>query len=264
MVGFIGAGNMAGAIISSMAASHDFKDENIAVFDLDIAKTAALSNKYGVQVLSSENEIASTCNTVVLAVKPNVFPSLLPKIKATLKHSNPLIISIAAGKTIEYIESLLEYNARIVRVMPNINATVSAAVSAYCPNTFALSQDENFAQKFCSSFGLAIKLPQEHFPIFGVIGGCSPAFAYIFIDSLARAAVKNGLAKDKALQISAQAVLGSAKMILETGCHPWELTDKVCSPGGTTIEGVLSLQKDGFEAAVANAVNAATEKDKKI
>ena len=146
--------------------------------------------------------------------------------------------------------------------MPNINAAVGEAVSAFCGNKNATEKDLAFAENMCKSFGTAVSLPEKHFPLFGVIGGSSPAFAYMFIDSLARAAVKNGMPKNQALEICAQAVLGSAKMILESKEHPMELADKVCSPGGTTIEGVLSLRENGFEAAVARAVQAAVEKDK--
>ena len=103
-----------------------------------------------------------------------------------------------------------------------------------------------------------------HFSVFGAIAGCAPAFSYMYIDSLARAAVKNGMDKKTALTVAAQTVLGSAEMILESDAHPWELVDRVCSPGGTTIEGVTSLQKDGFESAVQNAVDRAIEKDSKL
>ena len=106
------------------------------------------------------------------------------------------------------------------------------------------------------------ELPESSFPLFGVIAGCVPAFAYMFIDAIARAGVENGMSKSDALKFSAQAVLGSAKMVLESDAHPYELIDRVCSPGGTTIEGVISLQADGFESAVHNAVNKAVEKDR--
>ena len=105
---------------------------------------------------------------------------------------------------------------------------------------------------------------ESYFPLFGVIGGCGPAFAYMFIDAMARAGVQNGMKKDVALSVAAQTVLGSAKMILESTESPWDLTDKVCSPGGTTIDGVMSLQADGFESAVHNAINKAVEKDSKL
>ena len=115
-----------------------------------------------------------------------------------------------------------------------------------------------------SCFGKCLHIEESQFSIYSAIGGCAPAFAYMFIDSLARAGVKNGMKKDEALKIAAQTVYGSAKMILENNQHPWKLIDNVCSPGGTTIEGVTSLQADGFENAVHNAVQKAFEKDKKL
>ena len=262
MLGFIGTGNMASAIISGAVSSGFIKAEDIAVFDISKEKTNELKEKYALTVCESACEVVSKCDSVVLSVKPNIFESLLPEIKEAVKDT--LIISIAAGKSIDFISSYLCEGARIIRVMPNINAVVGKAMSAICGNENATEEDREFAFKLCSSFGKAVEIPEAQFSIFGVIGGCSPAWAYMFIDAMARAAVKNSMPKKQALEICAQAVLGSAKMILESGEHPFELVDRVCSPGGTTIEGVLSLQKDGFESAVANAVNAAFEKDKKI
>ena len=264
MLGFIGTGNMASAIIKGIVSSGFLKGEEIGVFDVIKEKAQQLSGQYGVTVFESANALCMDCDQVVLSVKPNIFGTLLPEIQETVKEKSPLIISIAAGKTLGFIGSLLDEDTRIVRVMPNINAVVAEAICGYCGNEKTTKDDLDFVQKMCSCFGKAIELPEEKFPIFGVIGGCSPAYAYMFIDAMARAAVKNGLPNQQALEISAQAVLGSAKMILESGEHPWELIDKVCSPGGTTIEGVLALQRDGFEAAVADAVESAFEKDRKL
>ena len=262
MTGFIGCGNMATAMISGLVSSKTLSGKEIAVFDIDSKKTESLSKKLGVRALDSAEEIVKTCENVVLAVKPNILPELLPFLKDFVLEHKPLVISIAAGKPLSFFEEKLSKGTRLVRVMPNINATVGEAVSAFCGNENASEKDLDFARKMCESFGTAVELPEKHFPLFGVIGGSSPAFSYMFIDALARVSVKNGMPKKQALEICAQAVLGSAKMILESGEHPMELTDRVCSPGGTTIEGVLSLQKNGFEAAVASAVQAAIEKDK--
>ena len=264
MLGFIGTGNMATAIIKGVLASKMLKGEDIAIYDIDTEKAEALAGEYGLKVLSSENEIAEKCDKVVLSVKPNVFPLLLGKIDAELKNNNPLIISIAAGKTIDFISECLSYDAKIVRVMPNINAKVGAAVSAYCGKANVSEVELNFVKELCESFGIAVNIEEKLFSIYSAIGGCSPAFVYMFIDSLARAAVKNGMPKNVALEVAAGAVLGSAKMILESQEHPWQLVDQVCSPGGTTIEGVSSLQNDGFESAIMNAVQAAIDKDKRL
>lgn len=264
MLGFIGTGNMATAIIKGVLKSGMLKGEDIAVYDIVKEKAKALADEYGVNAFESENAIARKCDKVVLSIKPNIFPSLLEKIGAELKENNPLIVSIAAGKTTEFIRSCLPYDAKIVRVMPNINAKVGGAVSAYCGNGNVSESDLSFVKELCESFGIAVNIGENLFSTYSAIGGCSPAFVYMFIDSLARAAVKNGMPKATALEVAAGTVLGSAKMILESDEHPWQLVDQVCSPGGTTIEGVVSLQKDGFESAVINAVQAAIDKDKRL
>ena len=264
MLGFIGTGNMATAIIKGVLASGMLKGDEIAIYDIATEKSDALGKEYGISVFDSEKEIARKCDKVILSVKPNVFPSLLGKIDNDLKENNPLIISIAAGKTIEFISDCLSYDAKIVRVMPNINAKVGAAVSAYCGKDNVTVAELDFVKKLCESFGIAVNINENLFSVYSAIGGCSPAFAYMFIDSLARAAVKNGMPKNVALEVAAGAVLGSAKMILESQEHPWQLVDQVCSPDGTTIEGVTSLQNDGFESAVMSAVQAAIDKDKRL
>lgn len=264
MIGFIGAGNMASAIIAGMCKAEFVKRGEIAVFDLDSSKTDLLKESYGVTVKSSAGEIAESCDKIVLAVKPNIIASVLADIDSVVKEKNPLFISIAAGKTTEYLRSCVSFEGKFIRVMPNINALVGAAVSGICGTENASDEDMSFAVSFCECFGTAVKIDEKLFPIFSAIGGCSPAFTYMYIDALARAAVKNGMTKAQALEVAAQSVLGSAKTVLESADHPWSLVDRVCSPGGTTIEGVASLQKDGFEAAVMNAVQASFDKDKKV
>lgn len=263
-IGFFGAGNMASAIIGGAVSSGNFDASSIYIYDVNKAKAELLKNEFSINVCNTQDELTEICNTVVLAVKPNIFPALLPSIAEKLKAENTLVVSIAAGKTIAFIEDLLGYKAPIIRIMPNINATVFEAMSAYCYNENVSGAQKEFADSLCSSFGKTMELSESYFPLFGVIAGAAPAYSYMFIDSLARAAVKNGMNKQVALEIAAQTVMGSAKKILESNEHPWELVDKVCSPGGTTIEGVVSLQKDGFEAAVTNAVDAALDKDKKV
>lgn len=263
MTGFIGAGNMASAIIEGICKSGFLKGEEIAVYDPDETKTQALSSRFGIRVFSSSTEIAEKCDTVILAVKPNIISSVLKETDLTAKETNPLFISIAAGKTTEFLLSSVSYKARFIRVMPNINALVGQAVSACCGINVS-RQDMDYALSLCSCFGTAVEIEEKLFSIFSAIAGCSPAFTYMYIDSLARAAVKNGMPKALALKIAAKAVEGSAATILSSDEHPWTLVDRVCSPGGTTIEGVASLQRDGFEASVIRAVEESFNKDKKI
>lgn len=263
-LGFIGAGNMANAIIKGALSSGTAAPEDISVYDIDSAKTEACVRSCGVGACASVQELIACSDAVLLAVKPFNLKPLLAGIGSELKQKDPLIISILAGTDINYIRSLLGFDAAIVRVMPNINATVGEAMSAYCPGERVTEAQEAYVQALCSSFGRAIKLSENYFPAFGVISGCSPAFVYMFIDELARSGVKIGLNKKQALEIVIQSVIGSARMIEESGEHPYELVDRVCSPGGTTIEGVTALREYGFDTAIDKAVSSAYEKDFKL
>ena len=260
---FIGTGNMASAIIRGIAGNL-CKPDDICGFDLSSDKTAALAKELGIRAAESAKDAAIWADVVVLAVKPNDLPALLKDISPELEANNPLIISIAAGKETQYIEELLPYKPKLVRIMPNINAAVGAAMSAYCSNGNISEADEGFAAALAGAIGKIIKLDEKYFPIFVVIAGSAPAYAYMFIDELARAAVKIGMNKQLALEIAAQTVLGSAKMIAESGRHPYELIDAVSSPAGTTIEGIAALQELGFEHAVNQAVERAYKRDKEI
>lgn len=228
MLGFLGAGNMASAIIDGAVSSGFLSGEEIAVYDVSAEKTQSLQKRLKVYPAEGMAELAEKCEKIVLAVKPNVLSGILPELRQRCKE-NTLYISIAAGKTIGFLSEYLGESAKIIRIMPNINARVKGAVSAFCGNKNVEEADLDFAERLCGSFGTSVRLPESQFPVFGVIGGCSPAFAYMFIDSLARTAVKNGMDKKTALEVSAAAVMGSAKMILESEEHPWKLIDSVCS-----------------------------------
>ncbi len=263
-LGFIGCGNMATAILNGVVNSQYVSGEEICVFDTCEEKANALKETLGVEVLSSVEEVSANAKVVVLAVKPQVFPEVLPKIKDALSENNNALVSIGAGKTISYLCSFLESNTPVIRVMPNINAKVGASMSAVCKNEKVSYALLDFVKGLCQSFGDVIELPESQFSIFAVIAACSPASAFMFIDSMARGAEKNGMKREDALKISAQAVLGSAKMMLESDDSPWALINSVCSPGGTTIEGVATLQNEEFDKAVMDAVQASYEKDKRM
>ncbi|MCH5320376.1 MAG: pyrroline-5-carboxylate reductase [Eubacterium sp.] len=263
-IGFIGCGNMATAIIKGIISKGGVDCKDILVFDIYSPAVDKANKDFGVSVCSDEVDVAMNSDIVFLAVKPNIISTVLAKIDPVIKEKQPLVISIAAGKTIEFLENCINTQARIIRVMPNINAKVGEAMSAYCFNSLVTDEDKKTVETLLSSIGKVMCLDESSFPLFGVLGGCAPAFAYMFIDALARAGVKNGMKKDDALKIAAQTVYGSAKMILESDEHPYKLIDNVCSPGGTTIEGIASLQADGFENAVHNAVDKALDKDKRL
>lgn len=263
-IGFIGCGNMGSAILKGILNAKEADEQQIYIYDRFAPAAEKLTAQYAVNLCADEKAVAQHSDILFLAVKPNVLADVLAAINESLKSCDPLLVSIAAGKTTDYIASCLQRPCRIVRVMPNINALAGEAISAVCAGKAASSADLDAVAALMETNGKVLKLDETMFAQFGVLGGCSPAFVYMFIDALARAGVKHGMKKSDALKIAAQSVYGSAKMILEANEHPWELVDKVCSPGGTTIEGVLSLKKDGFESAVQNAVDAAIEKDSKL
>ncbi len=262
-IGFIGAGNLASALVSGCAQSSYFAENEFFAFDVfapSLEKISGLS----VNAVKSCCELIKKSDMVILAVKPKDFPALLSANAEFFKKKNPFIVSVAAGTDLAYIKALLGFEARLARIMPNINARVQGSATALCCADGVTQQERQALLDFCASFGGVFEIGEEMFPVFGVIGGCSPAFNYMYIDQLARAAVKLGMNKAVALEVAAQAVKGSAQMVLSSDSHPYDLIDKVCSPGGTTIEGVAALQENGFENAVNAAVTAAYNKDCKM
>lgn len=207
-IGFIGAGNMASAIVGGAVKSGKFAPNDIYVCDINEEKVNKLKTELGVNAAADALELINSVDTVVLAVKPNVFASLLPSVSKNINNKGTFVISIAAGKSVAEINNLLGSNVPVARVMPNINATVLEAMSAYCCNALVNDEQKALVEKLCSSFGKVVSIEEDKFSIFSAIAGCSPAYAYMFIDSLARAGVKNGLAKGQALEIAAQTVLG--------------------------------------------------------
>lgn len=260
-IGFIGCGNMAQPIIRNVAEKNVFDKNNIYVYDIDGEKLREFCKKTGVNAAESEDEIAESCDVVVLGTKPQVFPSLLPKIAVSSAASKPLFVSIAAGKTTEYIASFFDYDAAVARIFPNLNAEVSQAVSAYTGNALVSKEQLDVVGKICRSFGEAEFLPESLFSAFGVLGGCVPAYAFMFIDALAKAGEADGLDGETARDTAIQAVLGSAALLKERGGDAGEWVKKVCSPGGTTIEGVNSLKDDNLYDIVAKAFHKSYLKD---
>lgn len=262
-IGFIGAGNMASAMIGGLVASKLVKASNILVTNTSEAKLIDLANKYGVTIAGSNKEIAENCDIVIPAVKPHIYPAVLREIKASLKEE-AIVVSIAAGVTLEALEEMLGRDKKIVRTMPNTPALVGEGMSMLCPNKQVLQEELKLVVDIFNSFGKTEVLPESM--IHSVIGvsGSSPAYVFMFIEAMADAAVLGGMPRAKAYSFAAQAVLGAAKMVLETGKHPGELKDMVCSPGGTTIEAVKTLEDMGFRAAVMQAMVDCMDKSKEM
>ena len=262
-ISFIGVGNMATAIIKGILNGLVSPDE-VFGFDKHPIKLNALCDRNGIHALDSAKEAAISADVVLLAVKPKDLPALLEEIGKELQANDPLLISIAAGTTITDLEGWLPYQPRRVRIMPNINATVGEAMSAYCPNARVSKDEEGVAAAIAGAIGKVIRLDESYFSAFVALAGSAPAFAYRFIDTLANAGVELGLPKALALDIAAQTVYGSAKMLAESDLHPQALIDNVCSPGGTTIAGMSALREYGFDHAAAQAVLRAYRRDREM
>ncbi len=200
---------------------------------------------------------------IILAVKPVVLPVVLEEIMDVV-DDNKLIISVAAGKTTKWISQYFTKPVKIVRCMPNTPALVREGCSAVCRNENVSEEDLQTALTIVGSFGHAEVVAENLMDIVGGVSGSSPAYVFMFIEALADAGVKGGMPRKQAYRFAAQTVMGSAKLMLETGRHPAELKDMVCSPGGTTIEGLETLEKDGFRAAVMDAIDACVTKSKKL
>ena len=253
-IGIIGGGNMARAIVLGLLANKT-KPENIFVSDKDEKKLMELQ-RFGVKV-GNNAETLKFGEVVILAIKPNIFPIVLPE----CKNYSGLIISIAAGISTDYIKSFLSDDARVVRVMPNTPALVGAGMTAICKNG-ASDEDISAAFKIFSSVGETVVLDEEYIDAVVGVSGSGPAYVFTLIEAMADGGVLKGLTRSDATKLAAQTVLGSAKMVLETENHPAQLRDAVCSPGGTTIEGVAQLEKKGFRNAVISAVSACSEKSR--
>ncbi|MBF7097041.1 pyrroline-5-carboxylate reductase [Alkalibacter mobilis] len=258
-IGFIGCGNMAQAMIGGLVESNLISNEMIIVSNPLDDQLDMVKKKYNVKTLKDNNKLVMDSDVVIIAVKPNVINEVLTQIKDGLDESK-ILISIAAGVSIKEIEEIVGFDRKIIRIMPNTPVLVGEGMSAICGNAFSNDKDLAIAEEIFSSFGKIQFIEEKLFDGVTAVSGSSPALIYILIEAMADAAVMSGLHRDKAYILASQAVLGSAKMVLETECHPGKLKDNVCSPAGTTIEMVAKLEEKGFRNSVISALNAAAEK----
>lgn len=258
-IGFIGCGNMGSAMIKGIVKSGLVSSENIMVSDHFIEKLQSIKNEIGVLVTENNNEVAEVADVLFLSVKPNMYKDVIEGIKDRVK-SETIIVTIAAGIDIKTTESNFGRDIKVVRVMPNTPALVGEGMSALCPNKNITSEELKEIVELFECFSKVEVVEEKYINAVTALTGSSPAYVYMFIEALADGGVLEGLPRDKAYKMAAQAVLGSAKMVLETGKHPGALKDDVCSPGGTTIEAVYSLEKSGFRAAVIESIEKCVRK----
>lgn len=258
-IGFIGAGNMGGAIIAGMIKSKNFKKEDIYVCDKIISDDI---KALGVLV-ADINYLIENCDCVVLAVKPSSLEAVLCEIKNIKGYKNKLYISIAAGFSLWSIERIME-DVKAIRVMPNICLKALEGMTVIAANKNCSEADVLIAEKIFASCGKTVRVREGLIDSCTAINGSGPAYVFMFMEALADAAVKNGIDRDTAYLLAGQTVLGSAKLMMASSIHPGKLKDMVCSPGGTTIEAVAKLETKGFRDAVISAVDACTRKAEKM
>ena len=262
-IGFIGCGNMGKAILGGLIASGQVLPGQIWVYTPSPDKVAALHDQFGINAAESAQEVAQIADIIFAAVKPGIMIKVLSEITSSL-NKDSLVVSIAAGVTLDQLARALGHDRKIIRAMPNTPALVNAGMTSVTPNALVTPEDTADVLNIFRCFGEAevIAEPMIH-PVVGV-SGSSPAYVFMFIEAMADAAVLGGMPRAQAYKFAAQAVMGSAKMVLETGEHPGALKDMVCSPGGTTIQGVKKLEENGMRGAVMSAIAACVEKAKQL
>ena len=261
--GFIGVGNMGGAIAE--AVSKSVSPERIILADAFAEKAQQLAKKLGCSC-GDNTDVAKNAQYIVLGVKPQMMNGLLENIKGILEKRTDrfVLVTMAAGKNISYYEDILGEEYPIIRIMPNMPVSIGMGTTVYGTNGKVTEAENAEFSAAMEKSGIVEQIPEQLIDAASAVSGCGPAFVYMFAESLADGAVKCGLPRDKAIKLAAQTIMGAGAMVLESGRHPGQLKDAVCSPGGTTIEGVQALEEGGFRGVVMKAVEAAYEKNFKI
>ncbi len=260
-VGFVGAGNMGEALIKGLLNGHLCRPEQITCSDIRPERLKTIKKAYGVKTTSSNSEVVKHSDIVVLAVKPQILKQVVVDIGKYFEPSK-LVISIAAGVAMESIEYCAKQELKLIRVMPNICVSVGEGISAIAAGKHATKEDLSVAKAIFDSAGKSLFIEEYLLDAVTGLSGSGPAYIFLIIDALADAGVKVGLARSDALLLASQTVLGSAKMLIETGEHPGRLKDSVTSPGGTSIAGLHALEEGGVRTTLIKAVEVATQRSK--
>lgn len=255
-IGFIGCGSMGSAMIYSLQSS----EHEIYAYDLDKKKVTYLTEKYDVLPMTTYGDITKL-DVVFMAVEPGVVIKLAEELKELLKSK--IVVSIAAGVKTERLLSILGASQKLVRAMPNAPALIKEGMTSLVFKNLS-DEEKNLISEVFNHFGKTIELSERHFDAFTALCGSSPAFVFMFVESLANAGVLQGIPRELAYQMVAQTVMGSAKMLIEYDEHPAKLKDGVCSPNGATIEGVAELEKHNFRNALIQAAVRTGRKSEKM
>jgi pyrroline-5-carboxylate reductase len=256
-IAFVGAGNMAGALIRGLVGTGTVSAEQIIAADPDAARLGALASELGVRITTQNAEAVAEANVIVLATKPQVFAHVLPGVSAAF-DPGALLISIAAGISTRVIERAFPSGSRVVRCMPNTPALVGAGATAIAAGTNATEADLDLTELLFRSVGIALRVPEDQIDAVTGLSGSGPAYVFAMVEALRDAGASEGLPEDTALQLASQTVFGAARLLLEEGEAPEILRARVTSPGGTTQAGLDALAAADFAAVVRAAVRAAT------
>lgn len=260
-IGFIGTGNMASAIMGGIIKNKLIAADEIIGADLYAPGREHVKEQFGIHVTADNNEVVEKSDVIVLSVKPQFYEEVICEIRDAVR-ADQIVITIAPGKTLAWLAEKFGKEVKIVRTMPNTPALVGAGMTAMCPNEHMTEEETAYVRSLLESFGRVEVVAERLMDVVVSTSGSSPAYVFMMIEAMADAAVSGGMPRPQAYQFAAQAVMGSAQMVLETGKHPGELKDMVCSPGGTTIEAVRTLEEYGFRSAVIEAMKVCEEKSK--
>ncbi len=265
-VGFIGAGNMGGALLRSIVRYNKETANplfSLSAFDTNSELMKKITSELGVLEETSIADLVKDCDIIVLAIKPQYCHDVLEQIKPVLTHEK-IIVSIIVGLSTQHFKSVLGSKARVVRTMPNTPALVGEGMTLISWSDSVNDDEKKAIIKLFNCSGKVEELEENLMSEVTALTSSSPAYVFVLIEAMADAAVKSGIQRKLAYRLAAQAVMGSAKMVLDTGKHPGELKDMVCSPGGTTIEAVATLEKEGFRNAIIKAMDECTRKAREI
>mgnify|MGYP002734888022 CR=1 FL=1 len=260
-IGFIGCGNMAKAMISGILKNQLTEKENITASDISEGSRKVSQEQLGINITASNLEVVANSDVLFLSVKPQYYETVINEIKDAV-GADQIVVTIAPGKTLAWLSEQFEKDVKIVRCMPNTPALVGEGMTAATPNAFVTKEELETVVSILNSFGKTEVIGEYLMDAVVSVSGSSPAYVYMMIEAMADGAVADGMPRDMAYKFAAQAVMVSAKMVLESGKHPGELKDMVCSPAGTTIEAVRTLEKEGFRSSVMEAMKVCTAKAK--
>ena len=262
-LGFIGCGNMANAMIAGIIGNGICKAEEIIGTAKSEASRVRVNKEFGIYMTEDNKEAAEKADVIVLSVKPQFYEEVICEIKDVMKD-NQIVVTIAPGKTLAWLEEKFGNPVKLVRTMPNTPAMVQEGMTGVCKNTYVTESEMEHVCDILRGFGEVEIIPERLIDAVVTVSGSSPAYVFMMIEAMADAAVAEGMPRKQAYKFAAKAVMGSAKMVLETGKHPGELKDMVCSPAGTTIEAVKVLEAAGFRSALMEAMEVCAEKSRNM